>query len=131
MLNGKDDSEIKRPVRVVIADNQRATRQGLIALLSLLPQIEIVGEAVDGWETINKVSEHHPDVVVSDVQMPGMSGLEAMRYIKRQWPDVRIVVLTMYAGYRGPALAAGADAFLLKGATAEELANAINPLSHG
>ena len=120
-----NDSEHTSPVRVLIADDQRVARQGLVALLSLLPQIEVVGEASNGREVVEKVAEYHPDVVVLDVQMPTMDGLDAMRFIKQRWPEVRAVVLTMYAGYHRLAQQAGADAFLLKGATVEELKTAI------
>ncbi|MBN2002815.1 MAG: response regulator transcription factor [Anaerolineae bacterium] len=113
------------PLRVLIADDQRVTRQGLVALLSLLPDVEIVGEARDGQEVIQKVRQHRPDVVVLDVQMPTMDGLTATRNLKRAWPEIRVVVLTMYAGYRQLVEQAGADAFLLKGATVAELSAAI------
>ena len=116
---------MERPVRVLIADDRWVTRQGIRALLSQFPQVEVVGEATDGQESIDMVPLCHPDVVLLDVQMPIMDGLEATKRIKSRWPSVRVVVLTMYARYRSPALAAGADVFLLKGGTTEELQKAI------
>jgi DNA-binding NarL/FixJ family response regulator len=116
---------MERPVRVLIADDRWVTRRGIRALLSQLPQVEIVGEAADGQESVDMVPSCHPDVVLLDVQMPVMDGLEATRRIKSQWPSVRVVILTMYARYRTLALAAGADAFLLKDGTTEELQEAI------
>ena len=116
---------MERPVRVLIADDRWVTRQGIRALLSQFPQVQVVGEAADGQESIDLVPLCHPDVVLLDVQMPIMDGLEATRRIKSRWPSVRVVVLTMYARYRSPALAAGADVFLLKGGTTEELQAAI------
>jgi DNA-binding NarL/FixJ family response regulator len=116
---------MERPVRVLIADDRWVTRRGIRALLSQLPQIEIVGEAADGQESVDMVASCRPDVVLLDVQMPVMDGLEATRRIKSRWPSVRVVVLTMYARYRTLALDAGADVFLLKGGTTEELQEAI------
>ena len=114
-----------QPVRVLIADDQRSARQGLKALLNLFPQVEVVGEATDGQESVNLVAECHPDVVLLDIQMPIMDGLEAAKRIKRRWPRVRVIVLTMYGQYYDPALTAGIDVFLLKGCMIEELQAAI------
>lgn len=116
---------MERQVRVVIADDRRATRQGLRALLDLLPEVEIVGEAADGQASVELVAERRPDVVVIDMQMRGMDGVEATRRIKAQWPAVRVIALTMYAGYRSAALAAGADAFLLKDGEPNALLGAV------
>jgi DNA-binding NarL/FixJ family response regulator len=116
---------MERHVRVLIADDRPATRQGLRALLTLLPQVEIVGEAANGGESIQMVAECQPDVVLMDMQMPVMDGLEATRRIKEQWPEVQIIALTMYARYQAEALAAGADAFLLKDGAPDTLAGAI------
>jgi DNA-binding NarL/FixJ family response regulator len=116
---------MERQVRVLIADDRHTTRQGLRALLALVPQVEVIGEATDGGESVQLVSEHHPDVVLMDMQMPVMDGVEATRRIKKRWPEVRVIVLTMYTRYRAEALAAGADAFLLKDGAADTLAGAI------
>ncbi|MGA9348657.1 MAG: response regulator transcription factor [Anaerolineae bacterium] len=115
----------ERRVRVLIADDQRPTRQGLKALLALWPRVEVVGEAADGQESVALVAESHPDVVLMDIRMPVMDGLEATRRIKGQWPQIRVVGLSMYPAYQSKARAAGVDVFLLKGCTAEELQAAI------
>jgi DNA-binding NarL/FixJ family response regulator len=112
-------------VRVLIADDQRPTREGLKALLGLWPQVEVVGEAADGQECVALVAESHPDVVLMDMRMPVMDGLEATRRIKSQWPEVKVIALSMYPLYQAQAQAAGADVFLFKGCTAEELQAAI------
>jgi DNA-binding NarL/FixJ family response regulator len=119
------DKEEKRRVRVLITDDQRPTRQGLRALLALHPQVEVVGEAANGQESVALVGERHPDVVLMDVRMPVMDGLEATRRIKSQWPEVKVIALSMYPLYRAQAHAAGAEVFLLKGCPAEELEAAI------
>lgn len=124
-------------VRVVIADDQSQTRQGLQALLTAAglerpdvlngawPEIEVVGGAADGWEAVQLVERYQPDVVLMDVRMPGLDGLGATRLIKARWPQVKVIVLTMYADCRAEALAAGADGVLLKGCPSEALLAAV------
>ena len=116
---------MERQIRVLIADDRPTTRRGLKALLTLLPQVEVVGEAENGGESVGLVAERRPDVVLMDMQMPVMDGLKATRYIKKQWPEVKVIALTMYAKYQAEALAAGADAFLLKDGGADTLLSAI------
>jgi len=121
-------------VQVLIADNEVHTRRGLQALLAAWPQIEVVGVAANGVEAVQMVEKCRPDVALMDIPMPVTAlsgaeetdGLEAIRLIKSQWPQVRIVVLTMYTAHRAAALAAGADAFLLKGCPTQDLLDAIS-----
>jgi DNA-binding NarL/FixJ family response regulator len=123
--------------RVLIADDQPRARRSLHALLTAMRlsqngcdvggerQIETIGEADDGQQMIVQVEAIHPDVVVMELHLPKVDGITAIRTVKRQWPEVRIVVLTMYATDRAAALAAGADAFLLKGCPTDELLEAV------
>jgi DNA-binding NarL/FixJ family response regulator len=131
-----------KAIRVLIADDNARSRNGLRALLGTVrqnppialksgvdvetwPQVEVVGEAVDGREAVRQVGECRPDVVLMDVRMPVMDGLEASQYIKNYWPAVKVIALTMYGAYRAEALAAGVDAFLIKGSPVEELLEVI------
>jgi len=113
-------------VSVLIADDQIHIRQGLRALLTAWPGVEVVDMAANGVEIVQKVETCQPDVVLMDIPMSvWMERLELIRLIKTRWPRIRIVVLTMYTTHRAAALAAGADAFLLKGSTAEALRDAL------
>jgi DNA-binding NarL/FixJ family response regulator len=116
-------------IRVLIADDQRPARQGLKALLTHYPQVEIVGEATNGQEATRLVGVCQPDVVLMDMQMPVMDGLEATQCIKRTWPKVKVIALTMYSKYKTEAFAAGVDSFLIKGFPTETLLDAILNLS--
>ncbi|MHB0857554.1 MAG: response regulator [Anaerolineae bacterium] len=122
---GREVDFVSQQRRVLVADDQRPTRRGLRALLTLMPDVEWVGEAANGKEAVTFVAEQRPDVVLMDVRMPVMDGLEATRRIKGQQPEVRVVVLTLYAEYRAEAFAAGADVFLVKGGPTEALWSAI------
>lgn len=111
--------------RVLIADDRSRSRKGLRALLSTNRQLEVVGEAKDGKEAVELVDELQPEVVLMDVRMPVMSGVEATRKIKDQWPEIRVVVLSMYQRHLDEAKDAGADSFLQKGCPTQDLFEAI------
>jgi DNA-binding NarL/FixJ family response regulator len=125
MTGMEEKRQAKQQIRVLIADDHRSARRGLKVLLDLFPQVEVVGEAADGQEAVDLAAERRPDVVLMDVKMPVLDGLEATRRIKSRWPDVRVVALTMDARYRTRALTAGADVFLLKEGTGDALQAAI------
>lgn len=120
-------------VHVLIVDHEAHTRQGLQALLAVWPQLEVVGAVANGVEAVQLVEKYRPEVALIDIPLPAPAtngaartdGLDAIRLIKSQWPQVRIVVLAMYEGRRAAALAAGTDAFLLKGCPAQELLDAM------
>jgi DNA-binding NarL/FixJ family response regulator len=114
-----------KPLRLLLVDDNPRTRRALKALLSVHPEIEIVGEASNGREAIAAVETTRPGVILMDVQMPVMDGLEATRRIKSRWPQVRVIALTMYPIYEEGARSAGADAFLVKGRPSEELLSTI------
>lgn len=116
-----------REITVLLADDHLVVRRGLRALLESVPGFTVVGEAVDGQQAIAAAREHRPDVVVMDVQMPGIDGLEATRQITRTVPGVAVVVLTMYENddVVFGAVRAGARGYLLKGAGQEEIERAL------
>ena len=113
------------PLRLLIADDRARTRRALRALLAAHPGFEVVGEAADGEEAIAGVERLRPDLVLLDVRMPRLDGVAATARIKARWPAVRVVAHSLAVERRGDALAAGADAFVPKGAPADELLAAL------
>lgn len=112
-------------VQVLIVDDQPRARQSLKALLATWPLIGAVREATNGEEAIGSVEQAQPDIVLMDVHMPVMNGLEATRRIKEHWPQVRIIALSIYGDYQADALVAGADAFVSKGESPEKLLDTV------
>ena len=108
-------------IRVLIADDSARARDGLRALLTTWPGLEVVGEATNGQEAVRFVEECQLDVVLMDLQMPVLNGVQATQMIKKRWPAIKVIALTMYGAEQAAALAAGADAFVLKGAAPERL----------
>ena len=120
-------------IRVLIADDQMMVRQGFTVLLNTQPDIEVVGQAVDGLDAIVKVAELAPDVVLMDIRMPELGGIEATRRITEKTPEIRVLVLTTFDldEYVYEALHAGASGFLLKDASADQLADAVRVVAAG
>jgi DNA-binding NarL/FixJ family response regulator len=114
-------------IRVLIVDDHAVFRQGICALLARRKDIEVVGEAGDGKQAIEQVGALEPDVVLMDIAMPGMNGLEATREIQRRSPGARVLVLTQYESreYVQSLLRAGAAGYVLKLARIDELVEAI------
>ena len=119
--------------RVVVADDQAVVREGLVLLLGLLPGIEVVGSAGDGEAALRLVESERPDVVLMDLRMPRMDGVEATRRIRAAHPGTQVVVLTTYSDDESvfAALRAGARGFLTKDAEAEDIAKAIATVMRG
>lgn len=120
-------------IRVLLADDHAVLRSGLRLLLSGQPDMEVVGEAADGEEAIAKTRELKPDVLLLDITMPGVSGLEVLERIKKEEPDVKVVVLTMHddESYVERIMMAGGSGYVLKKAADTELLQAIRAVQQG
>jgi DNA-binding NarL/FixJ family response regulator len=120
-------------IRVLAADDQRVVREGLAMLLGLLPDVEVVGTAADGEEVLALAAELQPDVILMDLRMPRLDGVEATRRLKAHDPAVKVVVLTTYADDRSviDALRAGALGYLTKDAGATEIQQALHRVADG
>jgi len=120
-------------IRVMVADDHQVVRQGLVALLKTVQGLQVVTEASDGQEAIERYDQIRPDVALMDLRMPRLGGVEAIAEIRRKHPGARIIVLTTFDGdediYR--AIQAGAKGYLLKGMSAEELIEAIHAVHAG
>lgn len=119
--------------RIIIADDHRIVRQGLRALIEKHPDMQVMGEAATGREAVVMVRELLPDIILMDVSMPDMNGIEATRRIKSEYPQIRILALSMHSDRRFAMemLKAGASGYLLKDSAFEEMAHAIRAVMSG
>ena len=120
-------------IRVLAVDDQRVVREGLAMLLGLLPDVEVVGTAADGEEALTLAGELRPDVILMDLRMPRVDGVEATRRLRASHPEIKVVVLTTYADDRSviDALRAGALGYLTKDAGADEIRQALQRVASG
>jgi len=133
---GRNGGELKimsQKVRIVIAEDHTILREGLRSLLSSNPSFEIVGEAEDGREAIKCVEKFKPDLILTDLSMPRMNGMEAIKEIKRESPTTKVLVLTVHRAeeYILATFRAGADGYLLKDSTHAELVMAVKKVLSG
>jgi NarL family two-component system response regulator LiaR len=126
-------AEAKIPIRILIADDHELVRQGLFALLSVKPGIDVVGQAAEGDEAVKLFHSLEPDIVLLDLMMPNKSGIEATREIKAANPDARILIITSFAEDENvyQAIKAGALGYLLKDSSPQELLKAIHDVCEG
>lgn len=120
-------------IKVFVADDHAVVRDGLRMLLDIQPDLKVVGTAPDGRETVRQVAELQPDVVVMDITMPEMNGIEATHHICEHWPAVKVIILSMHSNTEHivRALQAGACGYLLKEASGDEVANAVRSVIQG
>ncbi len=120
-------------IRIMLADDHALIRAGLRALLKSIEGVEVIAEASNGHETLEAVERRQPDVILMDIAMPGLNGLEAAARILKRWPKLKIIMLSMHANdeYLRQALGAGAAGYLLKGADPAELELALRSVMRG
>lgn len=120
-------------IKVLLAEDHTIVRKGIRSLLAEASDIEVVGEAEDGREAVEKVESLRPDIVLMDITMPHLNGLEATRQILKQFPDVKVLILTMYTNeaYIFQVLQAGASGYLVKQSAPAELLSAIEAVHRG
>ena len=121
------------PISVLLADDHNLVRAGIRALVEKLPEVSVVAEAKDGREALRLVRDSNPDLVLMDIAMPGLNGLEATARISREFPSIRVIILSMYANdeYVREAINAGAYGYLVKRSAATELERAITAVARG
>jgi DNA-binding NarL/FixJ family response regulator len=120
-------------VRIVLVDDHRLVRAGIRALLEKNPQGEVVGEAADGREAFPLIEKQRPDIVLIDIAMPGLNGLDAVDRIKKEWPETKVIILSMHANeeYVVRALRSDVSGYLIKDAAVDELEDAIRTVTEG
>ncbi len=121
------------PIRILAVDDHPLVRQGIAGLLGVQPDMTLVAEASTGREAIQQFRTHHPDITLMDLQMPEMSGLDALIAIRNEFPEAKVIVLTTYVGdvQIRRALKAGAQAYLLKNTLHKELLETIRAVNAG
>ncbi|EJN6826273.1 response regulator [Vibrio cidicii] len=122
-----------RPIRIVIVDDHQVVLDGFIARLEIEPEIEVVGTASNGLEALDAVRRHKPDVVLMDISMPIMNGIEATRLIKEEFPECKVLMLTMHDNreYIMKVMQEGAVGYMLKEISAEKMVQAIKTVNQG
>ena len=123
----------EKPIRIIIADDHPLVRSGLKSVLHTMPGLEVVAEAENGQQLLQLVAQHRPAVALIDLSMPQLNGLEALQQLSKQYPELRLIVLTMHEEpeYILKSLSSGAQAYLLKNVEPQELQKAIMTVVNG
>lgn len=127
------NSDATQRVRVVVVDDEILVLEGIVTLLRMDPRIDVVGTGSNGQDAINLAADLQPDVVLTDIRMPVIDGIQAISAIKTRWPDMRVALLTSFAqdGYVLAGLSVGADGYLLKGDTPASLISGLISIAAG
>jgi len=133
MNTSNNSNTSTKTIRVLLADDHTLVRAGIRALLEKIPEVEVAGEASDGREVLDLIKAHQPEVVLLDISMPGLNGLQALARITRDFPLVRVIILSMHHNdeYVWQALKSGASGYLLKRAATAELPAALTTVMGG
>ena len=124
-------SEAKESIRVLLVDDHQVVRDGLQHMLEQEDDLEVIGQGADSEETFRQIEKLRPDVILMDIKMPGIDGIELTRQVKRKFPGCNIIMLTLFDQYFNQAMEAGASGYLLKDIKSKELANAIRQVNNG
>jgi|SRR5215471_7930034 len=125
------DEIMSGSIRILIVDDHAMFREGLAMVLTTKPDMKLVAEASNGREAIQQFREHGPDITLMDLQMPAMTGLEAMVAIRKEFPEAKVIILTTYSGDVEGAIKLGARAYLLKAQLDKELLGSIRSVHTG
>jgi DNA-binding NarL/FixJ family response regulator len=125
------ESKVKESIRVLLVDDHQVVRDGLQHMLEQEDDLEVIGQGADSEETFRQIEKLKPDVVLMDIKMPGVDGIELTRQVKRKYPACNIIMLTLFDQYFTQAMEAGASGYLLKDIKSKELANAIRQVNNG
>lgn len=116
---------MNRKIRILVVDDSSSFRMGMRALIEIQPDMQEVGLASNGSKALELIDELRPDLVLLDAQMPDLTGIEVTQKIKSRWPEVKVILMTMYPDYRTKSIEVGADAFLTKGLPPEHVLSLI------
>ncbi len=121
---------MKEKTRILIVDDSASFRKGIRALLDIQPDMQVAGLASQGYKAIQLIEDLHPDLLLLDAQMPGLTGIDVTLEIKKKWPEIKVILMTMYVDFRSKAIEAGADAFITKGIPPEHMLSVIRGIIH-
>lgn len=132
-MQSSTESSTDKPIRILIADDHELVRDGIRARLKKVPELEVVGEATNGREALDLARQHEPDVLLMDVSMPVMNGLEAATQLKKDLPQIAVLILSVYDNpeYVQGVVQAGARGYILKDISSVEMVTAINSVAKG
>ncbi|UCD09857.1 MAG: response regulator transcription factor [Dehalococcoidales bacterium] len=125
------ESKAEENIRVLLVDDHQVVRDGLQHMLEQENGLEVIGQGADSEETFRQIDKLRPDVILMDIKMPGIDGIELTRQVKRKYPACNIIMLTLFDQYFNQAMEAGASGYLLKDIKSKELANAIRQVNNG